>query len=384
MLAEFYPELGNRPTESIRATGLINALVGAGFAISKGDFLSLTEFGSGWLSNPTSERFREGFWNWIQSSTYDEFSRISRFKDGFNLTQPAPRRQAIVQGIGRLPVGKWVSVRDFFRALKFWGYNYRIEEGKFSTLRATHLGSMISVSPHVYISAVQGRYLLVVLMEMLSAFGMIDLAFTAQEACTFPPNWDRIGYMIREPFSRYDGLQLVRLTPLGAFLLGKQTEYVPGVFAERSAIIETHPDLKIRVVEKNLFTSADRAILEQYCAPQGTDWYRLDAQRTIKSLEAGLKPADFLNYVERKSLQALPTDLTTAVERWKQRCNILVRGEHAVIFQVKNLEVMKELLQDETLRDRCWLVEEHQLAIPVRHEKDFIRRLHELEAGIKG
>ena len=67
MLADFYPQEGNRPTESIRATGLINAIVGAGFAEVQNDTLQLTDLGSGLVGEPTPERFREGFWTWVRS-----------------------------------------------------------------------------------------------------------------------------------------------------------------------------------------------------------------------------------------------------------------------------------------------------------------------------
>jgi len=340
--------------------------------------------GSSWLSDPTAERLREGFWNWAHSSGYDEIHRISRLKDFYDLTAPSQRRKAIVSGLTRLTPGKWVSGRDFFRALKVWGLNFQVEASKYSVMRATNIGSLNSVTPHMYISLVQGRYLLVILMEMLSAFGVLDLAFTTPDLCNFPPDWERNDFRMHEAFSRYDGLQLIRLTPLGAFLLGIQSDYTPNLSTERIAVIAVHPDLKIQILEERLFTSADRVLLECYCVPQSANWYRLDAQRSIKAIETGLKPADFLAYVERKSTRPLPEDFQTAVERWKQRCNVLTRGEQAVIFQVKNLDLMKELLQDELLRNRCWLVEEHQLAVPLSHEKDFVRRMHELEAGLKG
>jgi hypothetical protein len=383
MLADFYPQDGNRPTESIRITGLVNVLLGANFVSKQDDTLKLTSLGAAWLSDPTAERLREGFWNWVQSNEYDEIRRITHLKDFYDLTAPSPRRKSIASALTRLPLGKWVSTRDFFRAQKNWGLNFQVEVGKHSTMRATGFGQLAALSPHIYISLVQGRYVLVILMEMLSAFGALDLAFTAPAICNFPPDHDFGYYGMNDAFSRYDGLQMIRLTPLGAFLLGMQPMYTPVVSTDRIAVIQVHPDLKIQVLETRLFTAADRATLERCCAPQGSDWFRLDAQRTIKAIEEGLKPGDFLTYVERKSTHPLPEDFHAAMERWKQRCNILIRGEQAVIFQVKNLELMKELLQDEPLRNRCWLVEEHQLAVPINHEKEFIRRMHELEAGLK-
>ena len=118
-----------------------------------------------------------------------------------------------------------------------------------------------------------------------------------------------------------------------------------------------------------MFTLADKAALLRCCVNLGNGWYRLDAQKTIQAIEEGIKAGDFLAFVEQKAAQALPEDFRAAVERWKERCDVLVRGQHAVLYQVKNLDLMKELLQDETLRDRCWLVEEHQLAVPLNLSK---------------
>ncbi len=384
MLADFYPQDGNRPTESIRTTGLINAIVGSGFAEVQNDTLQLTDLGRAWLAEPTPERFREGFWTWVRSADYDEINRINRLKDGYDLTPPAHRRSPIVAALSRVPLDKWVSPRDFFRAMKNWGLNFKVENSKFSVMRATGIGMLNQLSPNVYSSLVQGRYLLVTLMEMLPAFGAVELAFTDPEISNFPPDWSDLYYPINAAFSRYDGLQFFRLTSLGAYLLGLQPMYKPNLSTERMPIIQMHPDLKIQVLEESMFTLADKAAFQRCCVNLGNGWYRLDAQKMIKAIEEGIKPGDFLAFVEQKAAQALPEDFRAAVERWKERCDVLVRGQQAVLYQVKNLELMKELLQDEILRDRCWLVEEHQLAVPLSYQNDFIHRLHELEAGLKG
>jgi hypothetical protein len=250
-------------------------------------------------------------------------------------------------------------------------------------MRATGIGMLNQLSPNVYSSLVQGRYLLVALMEMLPAFGAIELAFTDPETSNFPPDWSDLYYPINAAFSRYDGLQFFRITPLGAYLLGMQPVYSPNLSTQRMPVIQVHPDLKIQVLEESMFTLADKAALQRCCVNLGNGWYRLDAQKTIQSIEEGIKAVDFLAFVEQKAAQALPEDFRAAVERWKERCDVLVRGQPAVLYQVKNLDLMKELLQDETLRDRCWLVEEHQLAVPLNYQNDFVHRMHELEAGLK-
>jgi len=383
MLADFYPQEGNRPTESIRVTGLVNAILGAGFASVQDDRLQVTGLGQAWLSDPTPERFREGFWNWVRSEEYDEIDRIQRLKDGYDLTPLAHRRSPIMAALSRAPLSKWISPRDFYHAMKIWGLFFKVENGKFSGMRATGVGMLNQVPPHVYSALAQGRYLLAILMEMLSAFGAVEMAFTMPEISNFPPDWSTTYYPLHDAFSRYDGLQFFRITPLGAYLLGLQPTYSPDGSTKRIPIIQVHPDLKIQVVEQGMFTLADKAIFNRYCVRLGNDWYRLDAQKTIKAIEEGMKPADFLAFVEQKAAQTLPEDFRVAVERWKERCDILTRGTQAILFQVKNLDLMKELLQDETLRDRCWLVEEHQLAIPMSHYEAFIHRLHELEVGLK-
>ena len=227
MLADFYPQEGNRPTESIRATGLINAIVGAGFAEVQNDTLQLTDLGRAWLAEPTPERFREGFWTWVRSADYDEINRINRLRDGYDLTPPAHRRSPIVAALSRAPLDKWVSPRDFFHAMKNWGLSFKVENSKYAILRATGVGLLGQVPQHVYSALVQGRYLLAILMEMLTAFGAVELAFTDAENCNFPPDWSSLYYSIQYCFQPLRRVAILPHHPIGSLLAGLAAHIQP-------------------------------------------------------------------------------------------------------------------------------------------------------------
>ena len=117
--------------------------------------------------------------------------------------------------------------------MKNWGLSFKVENSKYAILRATGVGLLGQVPQHVYSALVQGRYLLAILMEMLTAFGAVELAFTDAENCNFPPDWSNLYYPINAAFSRYDGLQFFRITPLGAYLLGLQPDYSPNLSTRR-------------------------------------------------------------------------------------------------------------------------------------------------------
>jgi hypothetical protein len=111
--------------------------------------------------------------------------------------------------------------------------------------------------------------------------------------------------------------------------------------------------------------------------------YRLEGQRTIEAVEQGLKVDEALRFLERKAGKEAPAEVRGFFERIKKRSQVLARKQDAVLYQVKDVELMRSLLKDEVLGELCVLAEDHQLVVPVKHEAAFRRRMHELEAGVK-
>jgi len=89
----------------------------------------------------------------------------------------------------------------------------------------------------------QGRYTLCLLFEYAATLGLIYVAYIAPyyARSDYSSNWggDQLEYL-----SRYDGLQYLRLTPLGAWCLGITEQYTAAE-PEQGTVLRVLPTLEI-------------------------------------------------------------------------------------------------------------------------------------------
>lgn len=387
LLFDYYGQAeGARASESIRPAGLIMILQSAGWAKSENGTLRLTRRGEAFLREPGPEALKEGFQTWKTSSLFDEIRRIENLRGqrstGAHLTAPPGRRHAILAALAKLKPGLWVSFTDFDRAQRLWGHAFSVETGFAPQLYVGQpdYGWLGQVSSLLYWRLVQASYTRAVLMEVLAAFGLLDIAFVkaskVEDATLDLPDF------LTGPVSRYEGLRAFRINALGAYLLGLSPGYTPSK-TETSPVIELLPEQCVRVRDPLRLTPNDRALLERLAVPGETGMYRIDSRKVIEAIEGGLKSEELQAFLEKRSGQELPQDLKELLERLDSRCHVLARRADAVLYSVKNYELIRELLQDETLRGLCVLAEDHQLLVTQNRLPAFKRRLHELDAGLK-
>lgn len=385
VLLDYYEVAEARAADTIRPCGLVISLQGGGLAKPEGATLRLTEAGEEWLQKPSAEGLRQTFQNWIKSIQLDELRRLGGLRGlqtgGAVFTRPEQRRRAILGALNRFKPGEWVPVEEFFKTIKLQGHNFVVEPGGRVSIQVAGFGLLDAASEYTRWQAVNGQYILVVLMEYLASFGVIDLGCVDPKKSGYPLG-SLETYVVR-PLSRYDGLKFIRLTPLGAYLLGKTHEYTQSTTIEPQPLLEYGENLHLLLRRAQALNPNDRLLMERFSVRLGENLYRLDPQRTLLSFEEGLKLDDALSFLERKTLCEPPEAVRSFFERLRKRSMLLTRKAEAVLFQVKDVELMKSLLADEVLGDLCVLAEDHQLVVQTKHEEAFRRRLHELEAGVK-
>ena len=384
-LLDYYEVVDARANDTIRPCGLIIALQAGGLAKAEGAALVLTEAGEEWLCEPSAEGLRQAFQNWIKSTQLDELRRLSALRGlqtGAEVySRPEQRRRAILAALGRFKAGEWIPVEEFFKTIKLQGHNFVVELGGRVTIQVAGFGGLDAASDFTRWQALNGQYILVILMEYLAAFGALDLGCVDPKKSGYPLG-SLEQYVVR-PLSRYDGLKFIRLTPFGAYLLGQNRDYTQSGAVEPQALLDYGENLQLILPRAQALNPNDRLLLERFSVRLGENLYRLDPQRTLLSFEEGLKLDDALSFLQRKTLREPPEGVRGFFERLRKRSTMLVRKADAVLFQVKDVELMKSLLSDEILGDLCVLAEDHQLVVQAKNEEAFRRRLHELEAGVK-
>ncbi len=377
--------------EIIRPWGLIRFAYSSGLATAgsrSGQLttLKLSPLGWGWLATPSADLLLDALERWSKSNDYDEIDRLTHLrnvhKSSIKLSPPGPRRDKILEALSWCPHGEWISVADFFTALKLWQFDFQIDEdGSLDAIDDTNGRKLKIAELRDPWRAKQGAYVLVILMEMLGSIGALELAYT--EAHHAPPlletpteNWQRPIH----PYSRYDGLTYFRINPLGAYLFGQTNRYnLPKVITRPIFYIDesyrfhtAKPPLP--PYEEQVLPLLGRKDDEGHYVLHKGDW--LHSHQIEKDLE------------ERRNLLVSRHDgpLAPAVEDWLDNIiadsTALRRGRTMVTIQVRNPEVRNTILEDPELRRYCRLLDDRTLIIPSSREHAFMRRVMDLGYGM--
>jgi hypothetical protein len=377
--------------EAIKPVGLIRFALGSGLVTlgartGYNTTLKLSPVGWEWLIGPSADLLLDALENWTNSDLFDEIDRIDHLrnaaKPGESRTPPKERRDSIVETLSWSPQGAWLSVDDFFTALKLWQHDFEVDPDLDAIDDNTGRKMSIQELKDPW-RAVQGVYTLVVLFEILGSLGALDLAYTQPQHA--PPfldapteSWQRPA----QPYSRYDGLTYFRINDLGAYLFGHSRRYnIPRICSERFFIIDER--YTFRPVRKKL-QPYQRQILPLLGTEQKNGKFKLDkaawlqAQQTENTLK------------ERKQLLLARHDgpLSPKVEDWLEQIEAdstaLRKGRTMITIQVRRPEVRNAILEDPELRRYCRLLDDRTLLIPSSRDRAFTRKVMQLGYGVVG
>jgi hypothetical protein len=384
---------GQDLSEAIRPVGLVRFALGSDMATLGGrsgynTTLQLKPLGWEWLARPSADLLLDALETWMRSDFYDELDRLTHLREAQKpsdaRTPPAKRRDRILEALSWCPQGAWLSVDDFFQAIKLWQFGFEVAtDGSLNAIDDS-TGRKLSVDelkdPW---RAVQGAYTQVILMEILGSIGALELAYTAPQHA--PPfletpteSWQRPA----QPYSRYDGLTYFRINDLGAYLFGHTNRYtIPAVCTE--PIFYVDEELAFHAARKPL-RPYQKEIIPLLGVPGKRKKYYLvkafwlRAQQTEGTLNA------------RRELLLARHDgpLSPVVEDWLDQCQAdstaLRRGRTMITIQARRPEVRNAILEDPELRRYARLLDDRTLIIPSSREHAFMRKVLELGYGMVG
>ena len=377
--------------DAIKPTGLIRFALGSGLVklgarVGYNSTLQLSPVGWEWLINPSSDLLLDALENWVATDLYDEIDRIDHLrnaaKPGENRTPPKERRDSIIETLSWSPQGAWLSVDDFFTALKLWQHDFEVDPDldAIDDINGRKMSIQELKDPW---RAVQGAYTMVVLFEMLGSLGALDLAYTEPQHA--PPfldapteSWQRPA----QPYTRYDGLTYFRINELGAYLFGHSRRFhIPRACSERFFIIDESFTFR---PARDPLRPYQRQILPLLGVEQEDGAFHLDKAAWLQAqqMENTLK--------ERKELLLARHDgpLSPVVEDWLEQVEAdstaLRKGRTMITIQVRRPEVRNAILEDPELRRYCRLLDDRTLLIPSSRERAFVRKVLQLGYGVVG
>jgi hypothetical protein len=104
--------------------------------------------------------------------------------------------------------------------------------------------------------------------------------------------------------SRYDGLSAFRLTPLGAYLLGREAAYQPPAVAS-SVALSFSPGLYVEVV-RGVLAAEETLLLDNWAIPVQAGTWRLDREKSLSAIEKGHDIAELKGFLESTGGLPLP------------------------------------------------------------------------------
>lgn len=374
--------------ETIRPFGLATFAVGAGLV--SGYSGGLTELGRAYLTRQEPDLLLDAFEKWAQAGAFDELARIEAIRGlrarSIRLTPPGLRRARIVEALSWCPAGVWISIGEFYRAIKIWRFDFEVEEGGIEKL---YIGYRYGGSGYYEPWAssqdmwllINGLYINAVLWEYLAVIGALDIAYLppGEVELAAAPYADFDG----EYFSRYDGLLFFRINPLGAYLFGQAGVYQTAA-ADAAPVLRVNAGGLLQLLDPARLTPVVKAQLEQIAAPAGEDAYRLDAQKVLPALEQGADLEALREFLVRQSGRPLPPDVDSLLDQIAYASRAFSVEGRMLRIRAADADLVPIVLADPELGKFCQALGGRDLVIPAGRETRLRNRLRELGYGLHG
>lgn len=367
--------------EAIIPYGLTVFCSQSGLTTYKG---KLSELANTFLATNDPHLLLQAFESWAEGGKYDEIDRIQALRGvrsrGIRLTSPASRREKILEALSWCPTGVWISITDFYRAIRVWHFDFDLENGT----DKIYVGSRSSNPWYEPWATAENQWLLTtglyintILMEYLAAIGAIDIAYTYPEYETFPGqayNYDELIY------SRYDGLLYFRINPLGAYLFGQADGYESSQ-PPASALFSIAPDGSISLLQPKEVSAAQQAQLDQIAEGQG-ERYRLSVPKLLAVLESSTDLEIQRSFLRQNNQGNLPVEVIALLEKIEADSKALRIATKSLTIQVRSAELAQQVLADPKAGKIARQLDDKTLIIPASRESAFRNALREMGYGL--
>ena len=324
----------------IRAFAWPLLLQAGGLAARNGSRLALTPTGIKALSASAADVLR-GLWRkWLKTTSFDEFSRVDTIKGqaakGRVMTAVAPRRAAIEEALRHCPVGRWLAVDEFSRYMRAANFDFSVVHDPWSLYVCSRDYGSLGYEGYGGWNILQDRYIFALLMEYAATLGIVDVAFRDPDKARrdFRGMWgtDDLRFL-----SRYDGLRYIRLTPLGAYILGLADEYRPAETVP-SAVLSVLPSLRINVVGGAL-NPEESLLLERWAEPVQAGCWLLDRGKALAAVEKGFDIGELQRFLEARDDMPLPDPVESFIRQSAKNGRALKAIGSAVLIECQDAEV---------------------------------------------
>ena len=349
-----------------------------------GSKLALKKAGRNALQTPPEETLQSLWENWTYSNLIDEFNRVDAIrgqKSGRGrrvLTDAWERREVLADALAECPVGVWVHSAEFSRYMRAESYEFEVARD----LSRLYIGEVeygcLGYAGYHDWHILQDRYLLCVLFEYAATLGIIDVAYTHPDSARDDYH-DQYGTENLSFLSRYDGLEYIRLTPLGAYCLGLSESYETQQPPDRTPL-RIYPDL--RVCCEQPLTADEQLTLENWAHDEADCVWRLDLGKSLAAIESGQSVDSLRTFLEARDDQSLPEKVEGFLKKAEQGGSALKERGRALLVECATDEIACKLAVDKRVSKMCQPAGGKLLAVQEKSEANFRKAVRELGYGM--
>lgn len=391
LLPDVYPAApGTRADDTIRPFAFSLIAQAAALARVEGTRLRVTQRGEAALEERGAARtafdpagLLKTCWTaWLSWPAFDEIARVRGIKgqkaQGQRFTAPARRRAALAAALAACPAGRWMAIADFLRHVRL-NYDFRVDASALSHLYVGDYAQDddLGVETDDPWSVVNAAYTRAFLLEYAATLGVIDVAIV-------PPNAAPLDFTLYNDrsadavFSRYQGLCYLRVTPLGAFLLGQSPTYAPPPPVAADPLLRVLPTYDIVITQRAAVLPNDRVLLATIAAQASDDVYTLSRQSLLAAAEQGITPTSAGAFLVRASGAALPATVERLVQDAARSASAVYEAGPAVLVRCAAPQIAQLLSHDPTVGTLCLLAGATHVVVPTADLPAFRRALKRL------
>ena len=356
---DFYPD------DAIAAFAWPLLLQAGGLARLDGSRLALTPQGRQALGRPAHEVVRTIWERWPRHAPIDELSRVEQIKGqkaAAALSAAGPRRQAAAAALARCPPGEWIGVDTLFDVLRREpGLTVaRSERALWKLYLVDQEYGSLGYDGHHDFPVLEGRYVLAVLFEYAATLGLLDVEYVPPAGARddFRAMW---GADWVDALSRYDGLQAVRLTPLGAYAAGLSATYVAAAPTVPGGGLEVLPNLDVVALDD--LRPGDRLVLDAFATRTSERVWTLSTASLLAAVDAGRVPHELGAFLAQRAAHGVPTAVRTLLDDVEVRAGRVRDLGLQRVVECADPQIATLLARDRTLRGLCTRVGERHLLI---------------------
>jgi len=352
-----------------------------------GKRLALTKAGQKALNDPPEKTLQTLWKQWLKTTFLDELRRIDSIKGQTgkakrSLTAVAGRRTVIVNALKDCPIDRWVELPAFLRYMVAAGYEFEVSRNP----EGLSLEGYGSIYYNTWM-LLEARYILCFLFEYVATLGLIDVAYLhPDEGFLILPADD----YYEGTFSRYDGLAYVRLTPLGAYLLGMSDRYQPAAPTPKQ-ILRVLPNLEVVAVGE--LSRADRLLLNSFLESASDVVWKLNQTTLLDAIAQGRTVKELQDWLTASSGEPLPQPVKQFLADLQMRSTSLQDLGSARLIRCADAALAAQIASDSRTKAYCYLADQLKaigageacyLVVPAETETKFRNGLKKLGYSLPG